>query len=98
MTPILFAGMLLLLSLALPQQITTKEELTNVHFGLPFWFIEQDITAVTYTLPAPVWIGFPQENPTTVDWERFAASWAVLALVLGVIRYAIFGSRPAFSA
>jgi len=96
--PALIGGVLLLLSLALPQQVTTKEELSAVRFGLPLWFIEQDTTAVNRAVPTPVWIGVPQGNPTTIDWERLVASWVILAVVVGLVRYALFGGRPSFSA
>lgn len=96
--PVLIGGLLMLLSLALPQTVETQEELRAVKFGLPLRFVQQDVTAVARVTPTPVWISSPWEHPTEIHWQRMLGSWLILSAVLFIGQQVLFAQRPSFSA
>lgn len=75
---------LMLGSLALPQTVTSYDELRNMHFGLPFWFIKQDVTAIDRTLPAQVYFSSIRENPSDFRLAGLLGSWIVLCVLVFV--------------
>lgn len=72
---IIFGVVVTVLSVLIPQSIQSSEHLQEVRFGFPFSFIEQDLSAKSYSLPVSVIISSPWENPTDIRGTSLLGSW-----------------------
>jgi hypothetical protein len=69
-------------SLAIPKVAISSTDLKEIHFGRPFWFVQQNITAIDRPLPRQVYIQSPWENPTDLRLIGFFGSWILLSLII----------------
>lgn len=84
---IIIGTALSLATLALPQTIQTQSHLEKIQFGFPFWFIEQNQSAVDRDFPIVLTISSPWENPTDIHWVGFLGSSLTYGIILFIIKY-----------
>jgi hypothetical protein len=94
----LFSLGLLMLTLRIPSTVTSSDQLGAVHFGLPFWFVEQDQAArVPTTYPIDLPMGPLAAYPTRFSRLRMTGSYLLILFAVAGLVITIRSLRKRFS-